>query len=213
MSDLARFHGELDVNGGAILSRAVLMHGSNLLDNELRPFHAAVFVNIQPVGQAHHAAINRAGLVEGDRVNHVATGGRPDAHLQVFLAHDALFENVKITIPCRLRETGAAAAGIHARTYEAAILKTLGASRKTILSSFTLRSAFLGAAAGIVAIAAGAMAGWGVMTFVMETDYVFEPVSALLIVSGGVAATLLAGLVFAWSPLAARPARVLRARE
>lgn len=108
---------------------------------------------------------------------------------------------------------GAAAAGIHARTYEAAILKTLGASRKTILSSFTLRSAFLGAAAGIVAIAAGAMAGWGVMTFVMETDYVFEPVSALLIVSGGVAATLLAGLVFAWSPLAARPARVLRARE
>lgn len=108
---------------------------------------------------------------------------------------------------------GAAAAGIHARTYEAAILKTLGASRKTILASFTLRSALLGAAAAIVAIAAGALAGWGVMTFVMESDYVFEPVSALLIVAGGVAATLLAGIVFAWSPLAARPARVLRAKE
>lgn len=108
---------------------------------------------------------------------------------------------------------GAAAAGIHARTYEAAILKTLGASRRTILVSFTIRSALLGAAAGIVAIAAGALAGWGVMTFVMEASYTFEPVSALLIVAGGVLATLLAGLVFAWGPLAARPAQVLRARE
>lgn len=108
---------------------------------------------------------------------------------------------------------GAAAAGVHARTYEAAILKTVGASRRTILTSFTMRSAALGAAAGLVAIVAGALAGWGVMRFVMETDYVFEPVSALAIIAGGVLATLLAGLGFAWSPMAARPARVLRARE
>ncbi|NNE88947.1 MAG: FtsX-like permease family protein, partial [Silicimonas sp.] len=108
---------------------------------------------------------------------------------------------------------GAAAAGVHARTYEAAVLKTLGASRKTVLQSFALRSAILGAAAGLVAIFAGGLAGWGVMTFVMETDYTFEPVSAILIVTGGVLATLLAGLAFAWGPLAARPARVLRARE
>ena len=33
------------------------------------------------------------------------------------------------------------------------------------------------------------------------------------IVGGGVAATLAANLLFAWAPLAARPARVLRARE
>lgn len=108
---------------------------------------------------------------------------------------------------------GAAAAGVHARVYEAAVLKTLGASRSTILASFTLRSALLGAVAGLVAIAAGSLAGWGVMTFVMETDYVVEPISALLIVLGGIAATLLAGLAFVWRPLAVRPAQVLRARE
>ena len=51
------------------------------------------------------------------------------------------------------------------------------------------------------------------MRFVMDVDYTFEPVSAFAIVLGGVLATLLAGLVFAWGPLAARPARVLRARE
>jgi putative ABC transport system permease protein len=47
----------------------------------------------------------------------------------------------------------------------------------------------------------------------METSYAFEPVSALAIVLGGMLATLLAGLAFAWAPLAARPARILRARE
>ena len=108
---------------------------------------------------------------------------------------------------------GAAAAGERARVYEAAVLKTLGATRARILASFALRSAFLGAAAGIVAIVAGGIAGWAVMTFVMESRYVFEPVSAIAIVLGGVIATLAAGLAFALRPLAARPAQVLRAQD
>ncbi len=108
---------------------------------------------------------------------------------------------------------GAAAAGVRGRTFEAAVLKTLGAARKTILTSFALRSAFLGLAAGVVAIVAGGLAGWAVTRFVMNTDFQFEPVSAVIIVAGGILATLLAGLAFAWGPLAARPARVLRARE
>ena len=108
---------------------------------------------------------------------------------------------------------GAAAAGVRARTYEAAVLKTLGASRRTVLTSFALRSALLGVAAGLVAILAGGLAGWAVMTFVMDADFIFEPVSALIIVTGGIVATLVAGLAFAWGALAARPAQVLRARE
>jgi putative ABC transport system permease protein len=71
----------------------------------------------------------------------------------------------------------------------------------------------MGAAAGVVAIVAGGIAGWAVMTFVMEGEYRFEPVSAFAIVLGGIAITLLAGLIFAWRPLAARPAQVLRAQE
>ena len=108
---------------------------------------------------------------------------------------------------------GAAAAGERARVFEAAVLKTLGAARGRILASFALRSALLGAAAGSVAILGGAIAGWAVMTFVMDASYSFEPVSAIAIVLGGVLATLLAGLAFALRPLAARPARVLRAQE
>ncbi|MGB8624441.1 MAG: hypothetical protein WCD16_16655, partial [Paracoccaceae bacterium] len=78
---------------------------------------------------------------------------------------------------------------------------------------FALRSALLGAAAGLVAVVAGGVAGWAVMRFVMDAHFEFEPLSALAIVLGGVLATLLAGLGFAWRPLAARPAGVLRARE
>src|SRR5690606_1678267 len=62
---------------------------------------------------------------------------------------------------------GAAAAGERARTYEAAVLKTLGASRGRILRSFALRAALLGAAAGVVAIAAGIGGGWAVSRFIM----------------------------------------------
>ncbi|MEO0677219.1 MAG: FtsX-like permease family protein, partial [Pseudomonadota bacterium] len=67
---------------------------------------------------------------------------------------------------------GAAAAGQRARTYEAAILKTLGASRGAILRSFAWRSMILGLGAGLVALVAGALGGWAVSRFIFETDYV-----------------------------------------
>ncbi len=108
---------------------------------------------------------------------------------------------------------GAAAAGEGARTYEAAVLKTLGASRSRILQSFALRSGLLGAAAGAIALGAGIAGAWGVMTYVMEADFAVIWPNALAIVSGGILSTLLAGLAFAWRPLASRPAGILRARE
>jgi len=101
---------------------------------------------------------------------------------------------------------GAALAGERARTYEAA-------TRTRILWSFALRAALLGLAAGIVALAAGILGGWAVTTFVMEGDYMVIWSNAFLIIGGGVMASLVAGLAFAIKPLAAKPARVLRARD
>jgi putative ABC transport system permease protein len=108
---------------------------------------------------------------------------------------------------------GAAAAGTQARTYEAAVLKTLGATRARILLSFATRAALLGLGAGAVALAAGITGGWAVSNFVMDTDFTVIWPSAIAIILGGVGATLLAGLAFAWGPLAARPAHILRGRE
>ena len=64
-----------------------------------------------------------------------------------------------------------------------------------------------------MAIVAGALAGQAVIEEVMEAEYAFALGPALLIVVGGALAALLAGLGFAWRPLSARPAQVLRARE
>ncbi len=108
---------------------------------------------------------------------------------------------------------GAAAAGERARVREAAVLKTLGATRAQVLASFALRAGIMGAAAGTVAVGFGAAAGWAVMVLVMDASFRFEPVSAIAIVTGGALTTLVAGLVFALRPLAARPAQVLRARD
>ena len=108
---------------------------------------------------------------------------------------------------------GTAAAGEPARRYEAALLKTLGASRARILGSFALRSVILGAGAGLVALGAGTAGAWAVNTYVFEISYQVIWPNALAIIAGGVLATLLAGLAFAWQPLAARPAGQLRSRE
>ncbi|SFM82445.1 putative ABC transport system permease protein [Thioclava dalianensis] len=108
---------------------------------------------------------------------------------------------------------GAAAAGERARAWEAAMLKTLGATRGTILLSFALRSALMGAAAGLVAVLFGGLAGWAVVDLVMGAPFHFAPWPAFLIVAGGVIATLGAGLIFAWRPLSRRPAGELRGSE
>jgi putative ABC transport system permease protein len=108
---------------------------------------------------------------------------------------------------------GAAAAGADARRYEAALLKTLGASRRSIAASFLMRAALLGLFAGAVALLAGILGGWAVSRFVMDTSFAVVWPSALLIVTGGALASILASLGFAIKALNARPAQVLRARE
>jgi putative ABC transport system permease protein len=70
----------------------------------------------------------------------------------------------------------------------------------------------LGLTAGLIALVAGVAAGWAVSTFVMETSFRVALPSALAIILGGIAATLATGVFFAWRPLAARPAQVLRAQ-
>lgn len=107
---------------------------------------------------------------------------------------------------------GTAAAGERARVYEGAILKTLGATRAAVLGNFLMRSAILGLTAGIIALVAGIAAGWAVTYFVMDGAFRVALPSALAVVTGGILATLLSGFYFAWRPLAAKPAQVLRAQ-
>ena len=108
---------------------------------------------------------------------------------------------------------GAALSGERARAYEAAVLKSLGASRARILGSFALRAALMGAGAGLVALLAGILGAWAICHFVLETSYAVIWPNALAVVAGGLALNLAAGLIFAWRPLSVRPAQVLRAQD
>lgn len=105
---------------------------------------------------------------------------------------------------------GTALAAARARRYEAAILKTLGASRALILRSFALRAALLGLIAGGAAVGAGAVGGWAVSHHVLDIEHRVIWSNAILLVAGGVIATLAAELAFALRALTVRPAAILR---
>lgn len=108
---------------------------------------------------------------------------------------------------------GAAAAGTRARVYEAAVLKTLGASRRSIVASFVLRSLLLGLCAGLVALACGIASGWAVSHYILDTSFSIIWTSALGIILGGITATTVASLVFIWGPLNAKPSTILRTQD
>ena len=108
---------------------------------------------------------------------------------------------------------GAAAAGEDRRRFEAAVLKTLGASRATILLSFALRALVIGLGAGAIALVAGATAAWAVIHFVMQGEFGLAIGPALAIILGGVAMTLATSLLFSMRAMTVRPARVLRLSE
>jgi len=62
-------------------------------------------------------------------------------------------------------------------------------------------------------LGAGILGGWAVSTFIMETGYEVIWSNAAIIILGGVLATLASGLLFAWRPLTARPAHILRSQD
>jgi putative ABC transport system permease protein len=104
----------------------------------------------------------------------------------------------------------AASANNIQRAYEAAILKTLGATRQEILVSFVFRSAMVGALAASVALGAGLLGGWGVFYFVFASEFKIIWFNAAIVLIGGVGATLITGVLFAIGPLSQSATTELR---
>ena len=105
---------------------------------------------------------------------------------------------------------GALAAGHRARLYDAVVLKTLGATRARLLTAYALEYGALGLSAAVFGLAAGTLAGWLIVTRVMNMDFALS-------LSGAVAAAALAvvvavglGLLGTWRILSQKPAPYLR---
>jgi putative ABC transport system permease protein len=106
--------------------------------------------------------------------------------------------------------SGALAAGNRNRIHDAVVLKTLGATRATLILAFTTEYMLLGLATAVFAIAAGALAAWFVVSSIMQLPYHFDPVVALTTLVVSLVLTVGFGLLGTWRVLGQKAAPVLR---
>jgi len=105
---------------------------------------------------------------------------------------------------------GALAAGRRARTYDAVLLKVLGATRGQVLRALLIEYGVLAAIVSGLAFIIGTAGGWYVVTEVFDLEWQPDWVPVVATVLIGAAVTVLLGLAGSWSSLSARPNRVLR---
>lgn len=105
---------------------------------------------------------------------------------------------------------GAVAAGQRRRTQEAVVLKTLGATRRQIRAAWLVEFGLLGLTAGGLAGLVGTAASWGVMHYILHTNWVFLPGTLILTLTGALATMLIFGYVGTAAALRAKPASLLR---
>ena len=105
---------------------------------------------------------------------------------------------------------GALAAGAQARTYDAVLLKLLGATRGQVARATLAEYGFLALIVSALALVLGTGAGWYVVTQVFKLEWQPDwiPVVATVLVGGAV--TVVLGLAGSWRALSARPNAVLR---
>jgi putative ABC transport system permease protein len=106
--------------------------------------------------------------------------------------------------------SGALAAGNRARVHDAVVLKTLGATRRTLIKAFTLEYALIGLATAVFALAAGGAAAWFVVARIMNLPSSFLPEVALSTLLLALALTVGFGLIGTWRVLGHKAAPVLR---
>jgi putative ABC transport system permease protein len=97
------------------------------------------------------------------------------------------------------------------RLYEAAVMRTLGASRAQINRAHLAEFTIIGAAAGFVAAAGATGLGWFVAERFLQLEYVPDPMVWLVGILGGAGGVALAGYLGTRRVLVVAPLQVLRA--
>jgi len=105
---------------------------------------------------------------------------------------------------------GAIAAAREARTYDAVVLRVLGATRGQLLAGQAIEYALLGLVVTAVALLLGLAGAWYVVVRVFAFVWAPDPWAVAATVAAGLAGMLGVGLAGSWPILGARPARALR---
>ena len=98
------------------------------------------------------------------------------------------------------------------RIYEAAVLKTLGATRKLILKILMLEYALLGLIAGLIGSLAAMGLSYAISVYVFELDWQFAPMIYLIGVAATILLVTLVGALSSLNVLNRKPLAVLRAQ-
>ncbi|MBY5332548.1 ABC transporter permease [Rhizobium leguminosarum] len=105
---------------------------------------------------------------------------------------------------------GALAAGNRARTHDAVVLKTLGATRAMLIRAFSYEYLILGLATAVFALIAGGVAAWFIVARIMRLPSTFLPDVAGLTLVTALVLTVGIGLIGTWRILGQKAAPVLR---
>jgi putative ABC transport system permease protein len=106
---------------------------------------------------------------------------------------------------------GALTAGARRRLYEAAILKSLGASRARIVGAMAIEQASAGLIAALIGSGIGLIAAYVIVTQVLEADWVLNIPLLGAIIGGAVGLFAIAGAWAGFAALGKSPASVLAA--
>jgi putative ABC transport system permease protein len=105
---------------------------------------------------------------------------------------------------------GALAATARMRQHESVILKTLGATRRTLLQAMLVEYAALGGIAVVFGLICGAIGARFVVGQIMNLDFEMPWVTVVSIAISAFAATIILGLTGTWHLLGQKPAPYLR---
>jgi len=106
--------------------------------------------------------------------------------------------------------SGALAAGNRARIHDAVVMKTLGATRRTLITAFSLEYMIIGLATALFALVAGGTAAWFVVSRIMGLPSSFLPEVAASTIAVALVLTVGFGLLGTWRVLGHKAAPVLR---
>jgi putative ABC transport system permease protein len=105
---------------------------------------------------------------------------------------------------------GALAATARTRQHESVILKTLGATRKTLIQAMLVEYAALGGIAVVFGLICGAIGAGFVVQQIMNLDFEVPWLAIVSIAISAFAVTIILGLIGTWHLLGQKPAAYLR---
>ncbi len=105
---------------------------------------------------------------------------------------------------------GALASSLAARSYEAVVLKTYGATRRQLLLAFMVEYGLLGLVSALFGMAVGAAGAWYLSSFILDLGFSFSWPVAFLTAFMAMVLTITAGLAVTARALSVKPSSHLR---